>query len=99
MKLKETSQLYLASLDMKNAYGNVPHWKPREKLTDVGIEENLAALLQEIYSGCRAIYELNNHTSQKIQLKTGLEQGCPLSSALFTHTHTLSHKRVECGHT
>ena len=54
-----------------------------QKLDDVPLDKEFIELLKALYAGCTAIYDLHGHKSQKVNLKVGLKQGCPLSPTLF----------------
>ncbi|KAH7978414.1 hypothetical protein HPB49_005476 [Dermacentor silvarum] len=83
MKNKEKSTLYLAFLDMEKAYDSVPHSRLWQKLQGIGLESKGIDLLKDLYTGCTAVYRLNELRSKKVQQKIGLKQGCPLSPTLF----------------
>lgn len=83
MKHKEKAQLYLTFLDLEKAYDSVSHAKLWQKLEDVPLDKGFIELLKALYADCTAIYDLHGHKSQKVNLKVGLKQGCPLSPTLF----------------
>lgn len=83
MKNRDKSQLYLAYLDLQQAYDSVPHSRLWEKLEKINIEEDFIKLLKALYAECTAVYELGKYKSRQVQQNIGLKQGCPLSPTLF----------------
>ncbi|KAL3231568.1 hypothetical protein MRX96_023280 [Rhipicephalus microplus] len=65
MKNRDKSQLYLAYLDLQQAYDSVPHSRLWEKLEKINIEEDFIKLLKALYAECTAVYELGKYKSRQ----------------------------------
>lgn len=73
----------LAWLDLADAYTSIPRCHVFETLAEFGMPPAFLALLRELYSGCTTTIKVRQEETAAIPLRTGLKQGCPLSSILF----------------
>ena len=73
----------LVWLDLKNAFGSVPHelmWYMMQKMQ---IPQPFIDLCQEIYQGSTQRVRTKEGYTNDIPVKVGIKQGCPLSPLLF----------------
>lgn len=76
--------LFLSWLDLKNAFGSVPHDVIQITLHHLGVPEGIVDLIKNIYTN--ASTEVNTPsgtTPPTIPLLAGVKQGCPLSPIIF----------------
>lgn len=75
---KRKKDLYIASIDVSNAFGSLPYWVIFEALRISGAEEEFISIIKDIYTGVTTSYK----TSEGISA-TGVKQGDPLSGVIF----------------
>lgn len=80
---RRKQKLYLAWLDIRNAFGSVPHNTIRSTLRHIGVPTDLVTLIMNVYSGATSIINTPNGNTAPIPLRAGVKQGCPLSPILF----------------
>ena len=73
----------VAWLDLKDAFGSVPHHVLFETLRLTGLRGATLAVIQDIYSGASTSVRTASTTSDPIPCRRGVKQGCPLSPILF----------------
>ena len=76
--------LSLAFVDLSKAFDKVPHDLLWEKLLKMGCHPNFVWVLQALYKDSHVRVLVNGHQTDKIFVKSGVKQGCPLSPLLFT---------------
>lgn len=76
----------LASLDLTNAFGSVPHWALFEALVGVGAGKHLTDVITDIYTDASTVFCAASGSSQETPISSGVKQGCPLSGLLFNIT-------------
>ena len=74
---------YVAWLDLRNAFGSIPHSAIRTTLRHVGIPETLVALISNSYTGASTTVRTSTETTDPVPILSGVKQGCPLSAILF----------------
>ncbi len=79
---KRNKPLYLATLDMKNAYGSVYHEAIFKALECNGASDWLVNYVRQIYEGFSTNLMVGNNP-EVIQVNRGVLQGDPLSPVLF----------------
>lgn len=73
----------VAWVDLKDAFGSVPHHVLFETLRLTGLRGATLAVIQDIYSGASTSVRTASTTSDPIPCRRGVKQGCPLSPILF----------------
>ena len=73
----------IAWLDLKDAFGSVPHLVLLETLRLAGLQGSILAAIQDIYSNSSTSIRTFSATSTPIPCQRGVKQGCPLSPILF----------------
>ena len=59
------------------------HNKLWEVLQEMGIPDHLACLLRNLYAGQEATFRIGHGTTDWLQIRKGVHQGCIFSSCLF----------------
>ena len=75
--------LYLVSLDLRDAFGSVPHELIMRNMEGLGIPEEFIDAIRDMYDGCKTKMTTSQGTSRPFLLNRGVKQGCPLSPTLF----------------
>ena len=75
--------IYLATIDLRDAFGSVPHELFCSVMRQIGIPESLVGTVEDIYKGASATLTVRNASSNPINIRRGVKQGCPLSPVLF----------------
>lgn len=79
---KNKKELYILLVDIKNAFGSIPHPIMLASLRAIGVEEDLIALIA-IYSQLQTYLLTANGLSELVDIICGVKQGCALSAILF----------------
>lgn len=75
--------LCLASLDISNAFGSVPHGAVFEAIRQAGIGDTYLQTVISLYTESSTTFLLEDGTSEPTPFRSGVRQGCPLSGLLF----------------
>ncbi|GBN77603.1 Retrovirus-related Pol polyprotein from type-2 retrotransposable element R2DM [Araneus ventricosus] len=75
--------LCVAWLDVKNAFGAIPHQLIYNALTAAGTGEQFLNLIKDIYTDCFTSVLSNDNATGPIPINSGVKQGCPISGLLF----------------
>lgn len=75
--------LFLASLDISNAFGSFPHWVLFEPLLHAGAGEDFVQIIMDVYREALTAYNTTKGLSTTRVGATGVRQGDPLSEAFF----------------
>ena len=78
-----TKTFSLAWLDLRNAFGSVPHEIISISLAHMGIPKSLIDLISNVYTGASTEIRTPNGTTTPIPVLAGIKQGCPLSPIIF----------------
>ena len=80
---RNKKKLCVAWLDIRNAFGSVPHSTILDTLRHSGVPEELIALIMNAYSGAMTTIKTPDGETHDISVRAGVKQGCPLSPILF----------------
>ncbi|XP_046856059.1 uncharacterized protein LOC124449153 [Xenia sp. Carnegie-2017] len=80
---RHQKNIYLAWLDLKNAFGSVPHNVISTTLKHLGVPNSLVELIISIYKDATTTIITSNGNTKPIPILAGVKQGCPLSPILF----------------
>jgi hypothetical protein len=81
--IKKKKSLFVASLDLRDAFGNVPHSLIEKNMNDLGFPLKITGLEMESYMDAFINVQTNNEFTDDIRIGKGVKQGCPLSPTLF----------------
>ena len=70
-------------LDQEKAFDRVNHGFLFRTMEAFGIGENFISWVSNIYSNASSMVSINGFFSEKIPLRRGVRQGCPLSALLY----------------
>eukprot|EP00731_Ephydatia_muelleri_P013824 Em0007g1134a len=74
---------YLMWLDLKDAYGSVPHEILFRVMELSGLEGTTMDVVKDFYEGTTTSIRTKRKATDPITIKRGVKQGCPLSPILF----------------
>ncbi|GBO35647.1 Retrovirus-related Pol polyprotein from type-1 retrotransposable element R2 [Araneus ventricosus] len=85
--------LCVAWLDITNAFGALPHQLIYKALHAAGTGDQFINVIKDIYTDCSTSILSNDSTTSPIPIKSGVQQGCPISGLLFNVSidHILKH--------
>ena len=75
--------IYFCFIDYAKAFDCVDHNKLWKILKEMGIPDHLTLLLRNLYAGQEATFRTGHGTTDWIQVRKGVCQGCILSPCLF----------------
>ena len=75
--------VYLCFVALSKAYNSVNHTALVAILRLYGVPHQVVDIIQELYTGTECHVRTANGVSEDFQVKTGVSQGCVLSSLLF----------------
>ena len=75
--------IYLATIDLRDAFGSVPHALFCSILDQIGFSNTLVGLVKDIYRNASATLKVRVETFNPINIRRGVKQGCPLSPILI----------------
>ena len=73
----------MITIDLTNAFGSVPHSLFIDTLTRKGMPQSFIQIVKDIYTDNTTVIDVNGKRSEKVPIKRGVLQGCPLSPLLF----------------
>ena len=73
----------VAWLDLRNAFGSIPHNAIKITLQHIGVPEALVSLITNAYTSASTTIRTNPEPTDPIPILSGVKQGCPLSAILF----------------
>ena len=79
----ENAQAAFIFLDQEKAFDRVNHDFLYKTMKAFNFGENFLNWITKIYSNATSILNINGFFSERIPLKRGVRQGCPLSSLLY----------------
>ena len=80
---RRNKAMYMISLDLRDAFGSVPHELIFTNMRRMGITQQVTEVVRDMYEGCTTRMYMKNGTSRQFELRRGVKQGCPLSPTLF----------------
>ena len=84
--------IYFCFIDYAKAFDCVDHNKLWEILQEMGIPDHLTCLLRNLYAGQEATVRTGHGTTNQLQIRKGVRQGCILSPCLFNLYADTSYK-------
>ena len=75
--------IYIASLDLRDAFGSVPHEYIKYVLHEMNFPEEITKLIANSYDNGTARVRIGSNESDIIHIHKGVKQGCPLSPLIF----------------
>lgn len=82
-KYDTNSPLTIAWLDIKDAFGSVPHEYLWSLLSFIGVDRGFVNMLRLLYTDTQSFYSCGSILTPGIAIKRGVKQGCPISMILF----------------
>ncbi|GMO18210.1 MAG: hypothetical protein Ta2E_09280 [Mycoplasmoidaceae bacterium] len=81
--VKEKRELFIASLDLRDAFGSIPHDLIRRNVEDFGFPKRVSNIIMESYNGASISIQAKQDYSEQVPREKGVKQGCPISPTLF----------------
>ena len=78
--------VFVAWLDLRNAFGSIPHSAITTTLTHIGVPLPLIEMISNSYFGATTQIRTPNGLTADIPALSGVKQGCPLSPIIFNLT-------------
>ena len=75
--------IYFCFIDYAKAFDSVDHDKMWKILQETGLPDHLTCLLRNLYVGQEATVRTGHGTTDWLQIRKGVRQGCILSPRLF----------------
>ena len=75
--------LHLVWFDLRNAFGSVPHELLWFSLRSVGVPDEVASILMDVYEGSSFKVRTAGGLTEEIPQERGVKQGCPISPLVF----------------
>ena len=92
---RRNKKLALAWLDIRNAFGSVPHSAITTTLRHLGVPQEVITLITKAYTGASSTIKTPDRLTRSIPVRAGVKQGCPLSPILFNLCIELILRRVK----
>ena len=96
---RDKKKLCVAWLDIRNAFGSIPHSTILHTLRHLGAPEELVSFVMNAYTGAATTIRTPDGTTRAIPIRAGVKQGCPLSPILFNLCIELILRRVKSAAT
>ena len=96
---RDKKKVCVAWLDIRNAFGSVPHSTILHTLRHLGAPEELVSFVMNAYTGAATTIRTPDGTTRAIPIRAGVKQGCPLSPILFNLCIELILRRVKSAAT
>ena len=80
---RHKKNLFLAWLDLRNAFGSVPHDVISVTLSHLGVPDSVVNLVKNVYTNATTEVRTPSGITPGIPINAGVKQGCPLSPILF----------------
>ena len=92
---RNKKKLCVAWLDIRNAFGSVPHVTIVNTLRHIGVPDPIVSLIMNAYTGASTTIKSSAGETRSIPIRAGVKQGCPLSPILFNLCIELILRRVK----
>ena len=79
--------VFVAWLDLRNAFGSIPHSAISTTLTHIGVPLPRIEMICNSYSGATTRICTSTGFTADIPILSGVKQGCPLSPIIFKPDH------------
>ena len=76
-------KVFIALLDLSNAFGSIPIQLVTEYLKKSGIGEEMLDVIRDIMTNTMTTIVTENGETEPLQVNRGVRQGCPISGFLF----------------
>ena len=91
--------VFLSWLDLRNAFGSVPHSAIFTTLYHMGFPEALVEMVRNVYTGATIEVRTDAGLTDTIPIHAGVKQGCPLSPILFNLALELVLRKIKAAAT
>jgi hypothetical protein len=81
--IQKKKPIYILSLDLRDAFGSIPHDLIKSNLTQLGFPNSILNLIMQSYEDAFISIQTSEGETEPIPIKKGVKQGCPLSPTLF----------------
>ena len=82
--------VYFCFIDYAKAFDSVDHNNQCKILQDMGIPDLFKCLLRNMYAGQETTFRTGHGTTDWLQIRKGVHQGCILSPAYLTYMQSTS---------
>ena len=82
--------IYFCFIDYAKAFDSVDHNNQCKILQDMGIPDLFKCLLRNMYAGQETTFRTGHGTTDWLQIRKGVHQGCILSPAYLTYMQSTS---------
>jgi len=82
----------ILTLDFEHAFDRVSHDYLFTILRSYGLSAHFVTLIRNLYTGATSSVQINGRLHGPIPTRCGVQQGCPLSMALYTLSTTVSQR-------
>ena len=83
MAEQKNEKIGIMSIDFQKAFDTLSHQLIMQIMKKLRLGPIMAGFVELLYNNIHSKIEINGKNTQKIQIKRGIRQGCPLSMALF----------------
>ena len=80
---RNNKDIYVAALDLRDAFGSVPHEYIKYVLEEMQFPDEIKALIADSYDNGTTRVRIGSQESDIIHIHKGVKQGCPLSPLIF----------------
>ena len=80
---RRNKDIYIATLDLKDAFGSVPHAYIKHVMREMNFPEEISTIIEDSYDNGTTRVRIGSKESALINIHKGVKQGCPLSPLIF----------------
>ena len=80
---RKGKDVHIVALDLRDAFGSVPHEYIFEALKEIGFPAGLIEVIHNCFNQSSTKFRIGAEVSEEIMVRRGVKQGCPLSPLLF----------------